>query len=267
LHFIVPVWHHTGTIQPIVAVASVREPALEASLRFREPIAPQLVTALRQGIAEMRLQPGEALSEKDIAGRFGVSRQPVREAFIKLSEAGLVEIRPSRGTFVMKISIREVADARLVREAIESDLARNAARLATSDHIAGLRRMIAGQKEAAGCDDYRRFNELDESFHRAIAEIVRSDYAWRVVEAARFQTDRVRLLSLPDASPVKMLIVQHEDITDRLEARDGEGAADAMRRHLREILLALSRIAHSHPQYFADTELPEHTRDLVPGGR
>ncbi|MCC2689237.1 MAG: GntR family transcriptional regulator [Rhizobiaceae bacterium] len=164
---------------------------MEASLRFREPIAPQLVTALRQGIAEMRLRPGEALSEKEIAARFGVSRQPVREAFIKLSEAGLVEIRPSRGTFVMKISVREVADARLVREAIESDLARNAARLATPAHIDGLRRIIARQKEAGGSDDYRRFNELDESFHRAIAEIVRSDYAWRVVEAARFQTDRV----------------------------------------------------------------------------
>ena len=88
------------------------------ALRIKDPIAPQRVAVLRQCIAELRLKPGEALSEKDIAGRYGVSRQPVREAFIKLSEAGLVEIRPSRGTFVMKISVREVANARLVREAI-----------------------------------------------------------------------------------------------------------------------------------------------------
>jgi len=240
---------------------------MEASLRLREPIAPQLVAMLRQGIAEMRLRPGEALSEKEIAGRFGVSRQPVREAFIKLSEAGLVEIRPSRGTFVMKISVREVADARFVREAIESDIARNAARLATAANIGRLRDLISEQKLADEAGDFQRFNAADEAFHRAIADIVQSDYAWRIVEMARFQTDRVRLLSLPEASPLPLLIRQHEDVVDMLEKRDADGAADAMRRHLREILLALSRIAGDHPEFFSDTELPEHTRDLVPKAR
>ncbi|MBX3576690.1 MAG: GntR family transcriptional regulator [Rhizobiaceae bacterium] len=219
---------------------------------------------LRQGIAEMRLRPGDALSEQEIASRFGVSRQPVREAFIKLSQAGLVEVRPSRGTFVRKISVREVANARLVREAIESDLARNAARLATPDDIARLRAAIEDQKRAARLGGYGRFNESDEVFHKAIADIVKSEYAWRVVEAARFQTDRVRLLSLPDATPLDLLIEQHEDIVACLEARDGDGASNAMRRHLREILRALSRIADAHPGFFSDTELPDHTRDLVP---
>jgi GntR family transcriptional regulator, rspAB operon transcriptional repressor len=237
---------------------------MQASLSLTQPIAPQLVAALRQGIAEMRLPPGTALSEKDIAARFGVSRQPVREAFIKLSEAGLVEIRPSRGTFVMKISVREVANARFVREAIESDIARNAARLATADHIAVLRGHIDRQRAAAEAGDFTGFNASDEAFHRALADVVRNDYALRIVEAARFQTDRVRLLSLPDASPLPLLIRQHEAIVDRLEARDPEGAAGAMRRHLREILLALSRIAPAHPEFFSDTELPEHTRGLVP---
>lgn len=239
---------------------------MESELRQREPIAPQLVAMLRQSIADMRLRPGDTLSEKDIAGRFGVSRQPVREAFIKLSEAGLVEIRPSRGTYVMKISVREVANARLVRESIESDLARHAARLAKGEHLAQLRRLIEDQKVAAVSQDFKRFNERDEAFHRTIADIVQSDYAWKIVEAARFQTDRVRLLSLPSASPLPVLIMQHEQILDRLEAGDGDGAAKAMRRHLREILLALSQIAEENPEFFSDTELPEHTRELVPTG-
>ncbi len=237
---------------------------MDAAIRLREPIAPQLVAALRQNIAGMQLPPGTALSEKDIAARFGVSRQPVREAFIKLSEAGLVEIRPSRGTFVMKISVREVANARFVREAIESDIACNAARLVTPVQIDRLRALIAVQQAAATAGDFASFNEQDEIFHRAIADIVRNDYAWRIVEAARFQTDRVRLLSLPDASPMPVLISQHKEIIDRLAERDGPGAATAMRRHLREILLALSRIAAAHPDYFDDTDLPEHTWGLIP---
>lgn len=237
---------------------------MDSALRLRDPIAPQLVAALRQGIAELKLKPGEALSEKDIAARFGVSRQPVREAFIKLSEAGLVEIRPSRGTFVMKISVREVVNARYVRESIECDLARDAARLASPQDFAGLRGLIEEQRDAARINDYWRFNETDEAFHRAIAEIVHCDYAWRVVESARFQTDRVRYLSLPAASPMPLLLSQHLAIVERLEARDADGAELAMRRHLREILVALPQIAAANPALFSDTELPQHTRALVP---
>ncbi|MBX3582247.1 MAG: GntR family transcriptional regulator [Rhizobiaceae bacterium] len=237
---------------------------MDISIRLREPIAPQLVAALRRGIAELRLRPGEALSEKDIATRFGVSRQPVREAFIKLSEAGLVEIRPSRGTYVLKISVQEVANARFVREAIECDITRAAVRMATPMAVAGLRALIAAQREAATQNEYWQFNDHDESFHRALADIVQCGYAWRVVEGARIQTDRVRYLSLPDASPMPLLIGQHEDIVDRLEAGDADGAEAAMRRHLREILLALPQIAAANPELFADTELPSHTVDLIP---
>jgi DNA-binding GntR family transcriptional regulator len=238
---------------------------MDAPLRLRDPIAPQLVAALRQGIVEMRLRPGEALSEKDIAGRFGVSRQPVREAFIKLSEAGLVEIRPSRGTFVMKISMREVANARFVREAIECSMARNASRLATHTQIGVLRVLIDEQRVAAAANDYWRFNDRDETFHRAIAEIVQCDYAWRIVEAARIQTDRVRFLSLPDATSMPLLITQHEEIVRQIEARDANAAERAMSRHLREILIALPRLAKAHPDLFADSELPDHTAGLTPG--
>ena len=116
---------------------------MDVQLRLRDPIAPQLVAALRQAIIASELRPGEALSEKEIAGRFGVSRQPVREAFIKLSEAGLVQILPSRGTYVMKISLREVANARFVREAVECSLARAASRLIDPAGVALLRRLIA----------------------------------------------------------------------------------------------------------------------------
>lgn len=237
---------------------------MEITLRLKDPIAPQLVATLRQGIAEMSLRPGDALSEKEIAARFGVSRQPVREAFIKLSEAGLVEIRPSRGTFVMKISMHEVANARFVREAIESDITRQAAHLAKPSQIQTLKSLIVEQRSAAEAGDYKRFNAADEAFHRAIADIVSNDYAWRLVEAARFQTDRIRLLSLSSASPLARLIAQHETIVDALQRKDGDGAARAMRRHLREILLALSHIANVNPELFSDTELPQHTLALVP---
>ena len=72
--------------------------ALAIDLAPTEPIARQIARALRHAIVTMRIRPGEMLSEQDIATRLGVSRQPVREAFIKLGEAGLIRVLPQRGT-------------------------------------------------------------------------------------------------------------------------------------------------------------------------
>ncbi|WP_370206106.1 GntR family transcriptional regulator [Pararhodobacter marinus] len=237
---------------------------MQTALEPTKPLAPQLIAVLKRRIAAIELAPGSALSEKDIAAQFRVSRQPVREAFIKLSEAGLVEIRPSRGTWVMKISVREVCNARFVREAIESDLARHAAALATPQKVEALTDLIDRQRKAAEASDFAGFNALDETFHRTLTDTLSNDFALRIVETARFQTDRVRLLSLPNATPMKVLIDQHQAILDCIARGDGEGAAEAMRRHLREILLALPSIAQAHPEYFSDSELPDHAKSLVP---
>lgn len=63
--------------------------------------------------------------------RFDVSRQPVREAFIKLAENGLIQIRPQRGSYVNKISLSQVRNGCFVRQAIECAVARRAATMIT----------------------------------------------------------------------------------------------------------------------------------------
>ena len=70
-------------------------------------------------IISLRLRPGEKLSESDLAARFGTSRAPVREALIRLVEDGLIDVRPQRGSFVSRISLRAMERARFVREALE----------------------------------------------------------------------------------------------------------------------------------------------------
>ena len=60
----------------------------------------QVHVILRKEIIDMLLQPGEAISEKELCGRFEISRTPVREACLRLSFENLVEIFPQRGTFV-----------------------------------------------------------------------------------------------------------------------------------------------------------------------
>jgi len=215
-----------------------------------EPVARRVLRELRNAIVTMRFRPGQALSEQDVASQLGVSRQPVREAFIKLSEAGLLTIRPQRGTFIVKISVKEVFDARFVREAVELAVVRRACAEMTSSGIESLRANLKEQWAVADNPDPERFMELDEAFHRGIALGVGCEYAWRVVEETKAQMDRVRYLSLPNATPVVRLIAQHEAIVNEIEARSPDRAEAAMRQHVREILTSLPELAQRFPDFF-----------------
>ena len=208
--------------------------------------------ALRQSIVNLQLKPGNLLSEAEVARQLGVSRQPVREAFIKLSEVGLVEVRPQRGTFVMLISIREVQNARFIREAIEVAVVRKAALEASANKLVDLHRILEEQRLANAEGDHVRFLRLDEAFHQALAHAADVDHAWRVLENLKAQMDRVRYLSMPDATPIETLIGQHAAVLDALARHSPDDAEAAMRAHLSEIMMSLPRIAQSHPELFTD---------------
>ena len=207
---------------------------------------------LRQAIVQLQLRPGNLLSEAEVAKQLGVSRQPVREAFIKLAEAGLVEIRPQRGTLVLLISRREVENARFMREAIEVAIARKAAAEGDDRGLVAVRRTLDRQREANSEGDITAFMRADDSFHRAIASMADCEYAWKVLEGLKVQMDRVRYLSMPLATPVDTLIAQHERVYQALAAHSPDEAEKAMRLHLSEILKSLPHIVRSHEDMFTD---------------
>jgi DNA-binding GntR family transcriptional regulator len=215
-----------------------------------EPVARRVFRELRSAIVMMTFRPGQALSEKEIADQFGVSRQPVREAFIKLSETGLLSIRPQRGTYVVKISARQVYDVRFVREAVEVAVVRKAALELPGSAIRALRETVNEQRKVAADERPDRFFPLDEALHRGLALGVGCDYAWRVVEDMKVQMDRVRYLSLPEATPLSRLVDQHAAIVDAVAARDPAQAEAAMRTHLSEILTSLPELAERFPELF-----------------
>ncbi len=214
-------------------------------------VSHRVFDALRRAIVQGRLLPGNTLSEADVAKQLGVSRQPVREAFIKLAEAGLVGIRPQRGTLVLLISRREVENARFLREAIEVAIARKAALEATPAHIAVMRETLEAQREASARGDAPAFISADDALHQAIARSAECEHAWKVLDGLKVQMDRVRYLSMEEATPIPVLIAQHDAIVDAIAAGDPDKAEAAMHTHLSEILRSLPRIVAAHPEMFS----------------
>lgn len=220
------------------------------SVESASSISTQLYHHLRGAIIRGELRPGQALSESETARQHAISRQPVREAFIRLAEDRLLSIQPQRGTFVVKISMADVMDVRFVREAIELAVVQEAALSSASATIRELRRLVE-QQSLLGSGYNEAFLALDETFHRTIALSVGRAHAWRVIEKIKAQMDRIRYLSLDDATPLTLLIEQHTRIVDGIEAGDPTAASAAMRTHLREITVSLPAIAARFPEMFA----------------
>lgn len=227
---------------------------LTTKIDRRMPTAPQIYGALRNAIVSLRIDIGQALSENEVANLLGVSRTPVREAFIKLAGTGLIEVLPQRGTFVVKISPRAVRDAQFVREALEVAVIRDACRKPVPGLVENLRALIARQRAAALDEDFDEFLIHDEGFHRTMAISVGRERAWRVIEGEKGHMDRVRYLSLPKASPLFHLIGHHEAIADALETCDLPRAETVLREHLSGILGVLEKFQREMPHLFSDDE-------------
>ena len=212
---------------------------------------PQVYRLLRERIVRNELPPGARISEAEIALACRVSRQPVREAFIKLAEEGLVEVRPQRGTFVRRISVGAVTDARFVREAIEADVVKLLAANPDPALVRDLDRQIAAQREIAA-SDLPAFVPMDDLFHRTLAEAAGKPFAWMVIESLKSQMDRVRRMSTQHFS-MRGIIDHHAAIAAAIARGSVADAEAAMRLHLREILRDLPVIRQARPDLFDET--------------
>jgi GntR family transcriptional regulator, rspAB operon transcriptional repressor len=205
---------------------------------------------LRRAIIDLELPPGTRLSEQDLAGRLGVSRQPVREALIALAKTNLVEILPQRGTSVVKISVTKMMEARFVREAIEIAVVRRACEAFNRETRQRIEHLLESQRAAAANGDHHGFRRYDEMFHMALSTGAGCPMAWRTVEDIKAHMDRVCLLTLPGAEAMLPLVEQHREIIAAVDAQDPDRAEEAMRHHLSAILGALPRVEAEHPDLF-----------------
>lgn len=224
------------------------------------PITPQIYRILREQIVRNDLKPGHRISEAEIARGYAVSRQPVREAFIRLAAEGLIVVRPQRATVISRIAHAAVLDARFLREAIEADIVRLLAERPDPALVATLRADLARQKAAVAPQDFIR---LDEAFHRSLAEGAGKGGAWRLIEGLKSQMDRVRCLS-HEHFPVARLIAQHAALVERIAAGDVPGAEAAIRHHLRELLADLPAILRASPEFFDAPEFSDTPGAAVP---
>ena len=224
-------------------------PALQTlDMPERPSVADAVFAELHRRILALDLPPGARLSEVDVARAMGVSRQPVRDAFWRLSKLGFLSIRPQRATTVAQISIEAVLQARFIRSAIEAETVRIFTQLATPSDLDALDAILAAQDAAVAAGDRARFHDLDDRFHLEICARAGKGFAWDVILENKAHMDRVRMLSLSFGS--RDAFDDHCRIMAAIRTGDPDQAAEQMRKHLARIQSQLARIRAENAAYF-----------------
>ena len=211
-------------------------------------VTDQVFSLLYDRVVNLTLPPGSKLSEAEVAAQLGVSRQPVRDAFYRLSHLGFIQIRPQRATIVTPISEEAVLQAYFIRAALEESCLRVAADRLTEGHLTALSDLLDRQAQAIAADDRAGFHALDDQFHHDICAHARLDFVWTLIRDNKGHMDRARYLSLSYGADVAY--AEHRLILDALSRRDPDAAVQAIRQHLSRIEGILARLRIDQPQVF-----------------
>lgn len=211
---------------------------------------------LKQDILFLKLKPGQALGEVEIAQQFGVSRTPVRDAFKKLESEGLIEVKSHIGTYVTLIDLHQISDAIFIRENIEKAVI---SELASNKKIAlnmRINYLLSAQKKIVESDISdeelaAKFMELDNEFHRTLFEVANRESVWEYINRLQIHYNRLRIfINQADRSKLKKVCEQHYQIISAIERQESDVANTIYERHLYEqMLLGANEIILGHAYF------------------
>jgi len=193
-----------------------------------------LLARIRELVLGGDYAPGTALSEVRLAEHFDVSRTPVREALKQLQVEGLVEIRPKVGTFVRRISRREIVEMFEVKEILEGMAARLMARRGQVPELDVLRANLDSSESATRRGDSAAYAALVHEFHQTIVSgcdnhKLAEHYTSLMNQLAYH---RLVLRSVQHPGRLDRSCAEHRRIVELIIEKDGVGAELAMRDHV-----------------------------------
>lgn len=206
--------------------------------------------AITENIISIDLEPGQLISENEIASFLGVSRTPVRESIQELNKAALIEIYPQRGSYVSLIDSKYVEEAVFLRKVLDIAVIEEACDLATPEDIAALEENVALQEFYLKSNNTKKIFELDNEFHRMIYVAAKKEMIHNMRRNVMIHFDRVRTLSMLAVKDTK-IVADHGIMLSAIKNKDKNKAKEIVEKHLDRYRVDQEELLRTYPQYFA----------------
>lgn len=188
--------------------------------------------AIRDDIVSGKLAFGTRLRIDELAGRYGVSHMPVREALRVLHGEGLVIIEPNKGARVLTVHPGFIEDLFDMRAALETMLARRAAERRTQEHFDKLRRAEDDLEALVEKRDFASVAEANRRFHTVINDAAGNPGALVIVDRHWLLLSALLRRYGHGEERFQRVIDDHQHIIHSIERRDAAGAAALMGAHI-----------------------------------
>jgi DNA-binding GntR family transcriptional regulator len=191
---------------------------------------------LREAIVNLRLRPGEPLREAALAEKLGVSKTPLREAFARLEQEGLVETTSFKGAVVTGYSERDLKEIYELRALLEGAAARSAAEHANDATLHALRDVLDRSRALRDAGDLVGLAELLGRFDVIVYSQVTNDRIGALIDNLRAHLTRIGKLTEDIPGRVEASVEEHAAIVDAILARNPDEADRLMRVHIASVL-------------------------------
>lgn len=198
----------------------------------KESLSERAYRELKALILENKLSVGNQYMEQEVAELLNMSRTPSREALVRLSNEGLVEIRARHGMRVKPVSIQDMREIYEVLTSLESTAAALAARRGLSDEQRNsLRDAVDEMKRSLERDELEAWAAADERFHRLLVEFSENKRLISLVGNFIDQSHRVRMMTLRLRPKPTASVDDHKAVMEAIMAGDAESARRRHRSH------------------------------------
>ncbi len=206
----------------------------------RVSLKDQAYLAIKRAILSLKLKPGEALVESELAQQLGISKTPVRTALHELEREGLVTKVLYKGTYVSEVTLRDAREIFQLRAVLEGLAARLAAPTFDESELARAGELLRLMEAALNVGDKDLASHYGEQFHYLILQNADNQRLQLIVHNLDDHLKRFRLLSDQISGRLKRSLTEHKRILAALEQRDPHLAEERVREHLHSVLEGLS---------------------------
>ncbi len=218
--------------------------------KLRRTVSADVYDRIKESILSLELSPGEEIKINEISEKLGLSRSPVRDALIRLSEEALVDILPQRGCWVSLIDLERVEEERFLRHSLEKSTLSYFIDASKDSDIARLEYYVSLQKEALLENDRVKFFSYDDAMHKSIFETANKNRIWSIIAKETGHYRRMRLLSFDEKGVLDKNIEQHVLLIEALRKKDLNDALSIEKEHIFKLTFEKGEIIKNHPTFF-----------------
>ncbi len=197
---------------------------------------------VRTKILAMEFMPGETITDSRVASDLKISRTPVREAFQRLENEGLLISELRRGWRVYSMSLKDIDDIFDIKCEVEGLIARKAALDQNEEHHQVLQDILKRMKIASNDDDLETWLELDASLHHLLYVMAQNERAERIIRNLNDQWHRLRRGFIKMRGRLDIATNEHELVISAIIAHDADRAQQAMKDHLNDVRHGLIKV-------------------------